>query len=348
MKVKLGIIGFGGMGKWHEQNATRVTDVEIIAICDNDPEKLKAADGKGYALYSQVDELLRDDDVNTVLLTVPNHLHKEMAIKAAQAGKHIIDEKPAALNVAEFDEMTAAAEAHNVLLTVHQNRRWDRDFQITKKVVTEKMIGEVFTIESRLHTANGRIHEWHLYKKYGGGMLYDWGVHLIDQAMQMMKGAKLVSIDADIKSIINAEVDDYFNLMLRFDNGITYHIELGTYILKYQPRWLAAGNRGTLFIQSFACDGGITRTSELLDKLPPQIAETVAGPTRQFAPQPAGALYEDALPEVETDWTDFYQNFVEVLNGRAEFIVRLDEVREVLAVMEAAIASSEQQRSIQF
>lgn len=348
MNVNLGIIGYGGMGKWHENNAPRVEGVEIKAVCDIDPEKLKDAEGKGYELYEDVDALLANPDINTVLLTVPNHLHKEMTLKAARAGKHIIDEKPAALDVAEFDEMMEAVKENGVLFTVHQNRRWDRDYRIVKKVVDEHMIGEVFTIESRLHTANGRIHEWHLYKKYGGGMMYDWGVHLIDQAMQMMKGSKLISIYADIKSIINDEVDDYFNLVLRFDNGITYHIELGTYILKYQPRWLAAGNRGTLFINSFACDGGIARTSELLNKLPAQIAETEAGPTRQFAPQPAGVLYEDELPTVETNWTDFYRNFVSTLNGQSEFIVQPHEVREVLSIMEAAFESNEKKQSIHF
>lgn len=348
MNIKLGIVGFGGMGKWHEKNATRVEGVEIKAICDINPEKINGVDGKGYAIYTSADEMFKKADINTVLLTVPNHLHKEMTIKAAEAGLNIIDEKPAALNVAEFDEMMVAVAKNNVHFTVHQNRRWDRDFRIVKKLIEEKELGEVFTIESNLHTANGRIHEWHLYKKYGGGMMYDWGVHLIDQAMQMMKGAQLVTVFADIKSVINDEVDDYFNISLKFDNGITYHIELATYFLKYQPRWLAAGNRGTVYINSFACDGGVARTSELLDKLPAQIAETVAGPTRQFAPQPAGVLYDDPLPEVKTEWTEFYQNVLDVLNGKAEPLIKNAEVREVLSIMEAAFKSSETNQSISF
>lgn len=346
MNIKLGIIGFGGMGKWHEKNATRVDGIEIKAICDSDPTKIIDIEGKNYEIYESVDDMLAKADINTVLLTLPNHLHKEITIKAANAGLHIIDEKPASLNVKEFDEMMEAVKKNEVFFTVHQNRRWDRDYQIVKKLVNEKELGDVYTIESNLHTANGRIHEWHLYKKYGGGMMYDWGVHLIDQAMQMMQGAKLLTVFADIKSIINDEVDDYFNITLKFDNGITYHIELGTYFLKYQPRWLAAGNRGTVYINSFACDGGIARTSELLNKLPAQIAETVAGPTRQFAPQPAGVLYDDPLPEVETEWTDFYKNVLAAINGKEEPLIKISEVREVLSIMEAAFESSETNQSV--
>lgn len=126
---------------------------------------------------------------------------------------------------------------------------------IVKKAYDEGLLGNIFTIESKLHSGNGYMHEWHVYKKYGGGMIYDWGVHLIDQILFMMPRAKIKSIYADIKCVLHEEVDDYFKILLKLDNGITAHIELSTYILEYQPRWLAAGDKGTLVVNSFAGDG---------------------------------------------------------------------------------------------
>ena len=126
MKIKLGIIGFGGMGKWHSENAPRA-GVEITAVCDIAEEKQKEAIAKGFRLYKTADELLADPEVNTVILTVPNYLHKEMCIKAAKAGKNVITEKPAAMSVEELDEMEAACKEAGVFFTSHQNRRWDRD-----------------------------------------------------------------------------------------------------------------------------------------------------------------------------------------------------------------------------
>ena len=114
-------------------------------------------------------------------------------------------------------------------------------------------------------------------KKYGGGMIYDWGVHLIDQILFMMPDAKIKSVYADIKNVLHEEVDDYFKIILKMDNGVTAHIELSTYILKYQPRWLAAGDKGTMIVEDFGCNGSIYRTGKLLEKLPPQITETEAG-----------------------------------------------------------------------
>ena len=347
MTIQLGIIGYGGMGKWHADNAPRA-GVEIAAVCDIDEAKRQEAKEKGFRVYQTAEELLQDADVNTVILTVPNHLHKGMAIMAAEAGKNVITEKPAALNVAELDEMEAACKKAGVLFTAHQNRRWDRDMLMVKKAYDEHLLGKIFTIESKLHSGNGYMHEWHLYKKYGGGMIYDWGVHLIDQILFMMPDARVKSVFADIKNVLHEEVDDYFKIILKLDNGVTAHIELSTYILKYQPRWLAAGDKGTMIVNSFACDGAVYRTGKMLEKLPSRIVETEAGPTRQFAPVPPGGIVEEPLPQVETDWVDFYRNVADALNGEAELKVTISSVRRVLSVMEAAWKSAESGQAVLF
>ena len=347
MNIKLGIIGFGGMGKWHAANAPRA-GVEIIAVCDNDPVKQQEAVEMGYKLYRTAEELVADPEINTVILTVPNYLHRDMCLLAAAAGKNVITEKPAAMTVAELDEMEAACWKAGVFFTSHQNRRWDRDMLTVKKAYDEGLLGNIFTIESKLHSGNGYMHEWHLYKKYGGGMIYDWGVHLIDQILFMMPDAKVKSVYADIKNVLHEEVDDYFKIILKMDNGVTAHIELSTYILKYQPRWLAAGDKGTMIVEDFGCHGSIYRTGKMLEKLPPQITETEAGPTRQFAPVPPGGIVEEPLPEVQTDWVDFYRNVADVLNGRAESVIKIPEVRRVLSVMEAAWESSNTGEAVLF
>ncbi len=346
--VRLGIIGFGGMGKNHAANAPKA-GVEVVAAADILPERVAEAVALGITAYNSADELLADERVNTVILTVPNHLHKEMAIKAAKAGKNVISEKPAALNTAELDEMTAACKEAGVLFTVHQNRRWDRDMLIAKKAYDTGLLGDIFTIESTLHSGNGYMHEWHLYKKYGGGMIYDWGVHLIDQILFMMPGVKINTVFADIKNVLHDEVDDYFKIILKMSNGITAQIELSTYILKYQPRWLVAGDKGTLIVESLGGrKGSVYRTGKMLEKLPIEIAESEIGPTRQFAPVPPGGIIEEPMPEVETDVREFYWNVRDAINGVAEQKVKIPEVRRVLAVMEAAWESSATGKAIAF
>jgi predicted dehydrogenase len=345
MAVKLGIIGFGGMGKWHAKNAPRA-GVEITAVCDIVEERWKEAEDGGYKLYKSAEALLADPQVNTVVLTVPNYLHKEMCLKAAAAGKNVIAEKPAAMSTAELDEMEAACRKAGVFFTAHQNRRWDKDMLIVKKAYDENLLGNIFTMESKLHSGNGYMHEWHIYKKYGGGMIYDWSVHLIDQILFMMPGVTISSLYGDVKNVLHEEVDDYFKIIMKMSNDITVHIELSTYILEYQPRWLVAGDKGTMIIRNFACEGTILRTGQLLEKLPPRITETTAGPTRQFAPVPPGGIVTEALPPVIADWVDFYKNVGAVLEGKEESKIKISEVRRVLGVMEAVRTSSETGQAI--
>lgn len=347
VQIKLGIIGFGGMGKWHAENAPRA-GVEIVAVCDINKEKQQQALDSGYTMYISAEELLSDQNVNTVILTVPNHLHKEMCIKAAKAGKNVIAEKPAAMNVLELDEMEKVCQENGVFFTVHQNRRWDKDMLIVKKAYEERLLGNVFTMESKLHSGNGYMHEWHIYKEYGGGMLYDWGVHLIDQILFIMPNAKVKTVYADIKNVLHEEVDDYFKIILKMDNGITAHIELGTYILENQPRWLVAGDKGTMILKNFAGEGHLLRTGKMLQKLPPQITETEAGPTRQFAPVPPGGIEEYPVPEVETDWVNFYRNVNKVLNKTEESLIKIPEIRRVLSIMEVARESASSGKAIEF
>ena len=81
------------------------------------------------------------------------------------------------------------------------------------------------------------MHDWHIYPEMGGGMLYDWGVHLIDQMLDMVK-SKIVSLYADVQNVINENVDDYFKIIMKFENGVTAEIELGTYYLTPKRGWI--------------------------------------------------------------------------------------------------------------
>ena len=348
MPVELGIIGYGGMGKYHAINAPN-GGAKVVAAADILPERVAEAKAAGLAAYNTAEELLEDKTVNTVILSVPNHLHGVMCLKAARAGKNVITEKPPALNVRELDEMDEACRDAGVLFTAHQNRRWDKDMLLVRYALQNGTLGNVFTIESKLHSGNGYMHEWHLYKKFGGGMLYDWGPHLIDQILFMMPEARIVSLYADIKNVLHEEVDDYFKIILKMDNGITAHIELSTYMLCYQPRWLVGGDKGTMMIQGLGGrEGAIFRTGEMLEKLAPEITESIVGPTRQFAPVPPGGITQEPLPEIMTDVSEFYRNIGDVIDGKTdELLVNISQVRRVLSVMEAARESAASGNAIQ-
>lgn len=352
MKVNFGILGFGFMGHIHEQTLNSLKDTEVIAICDIEEEKMKDAITEGVTKTADVDELLNIKEINTVIISVSNHVHKEVVIKAAKAGKNIICEKPAAMSVKEFDEMIAIVKDEGVLFTVHQQRRFDEDFRTAKEVYDQKALGNVFTIQSMLYGINGNMHDWHVYKKYGGGMLYDWGVHLIDQMLYMVD-SKIKTITADLRNVINEEVDDYFKIWFRFENGITGEVELGTYFLADKPKWFErhwfiGGDTGSMYADGFEPEGKIARTTRLLKNVPGKTTMTASGPTRSFGPPPEGVLMTEELPKVNVAHIMFFENYLNTLAGKEEFVVKVPEVRRVLAVMEAVRESAATGRSIDF
>lgn len=351
MRIKIGIIGYGFMGHIHAEKLRKLETLDVIAVCDNDPEKLKDAP-EGILKYEDMDLMLENKEINTVILSVSNHVHLEAVKKSASAGKHILCEKPAALSVQDFDEMVSAAEAGGVKFTVHQQRRWDQDFRVAKEVYDRKLTGDVYTIQTGLYGYNGNMHDWHIYQKYGGGMLYDWGVHLIDQMLWMVD-SKIKTVFADVRNVINQEVDDYFMIILRFENGITGRIELGTYFLEdkekwFERHWFIGGNTGSMYADGFEPSGRIVRTTKLLTNVPGKTTMTASGPTRSFGPPADGLIVSEELPEVETDQLLYFDNFVKAINGEEDFVVQIPQVRRVLALMEAIRESAATGRSIDF
>jgi scyllo-inositol 2-dehydrogenase (NADP+) len=352
MKINFGIIGFGFMGHIHEKTLNSLESANVVAVCDIEEEKMKDAITENVIKTSSFDELLKIDDINTVIISVSNHVHKEVVIKAAKAGKNIICEKPAAMNVKEFDEMIAAVKEAGVLFTVHQQRRYDQDFRTAKEVYDQNTLGNIYTIQSMLYGINGNMHDWHVFKKYGGGMLYDWGVHLIDQMLYMVD-SKIKTIFADVRNVINEEVDDYFKILFKFENGVTGEIELGTYFLADKPNWFErhwfiGGDKGSMYSDGFNPVGKIARTTRLLKNVPGKTTMTASGPTRSFGPPQEGVLVTEELPKVNVAHIMFFENYLNALENKEELLIKIPEVRRVLAVMEAIRESASTGKSVDF
>lgn len=345
-KVKFGIIGYGFMGHTHYNMLKTFEEVEVAAVCDTNPQQLEDAP-EGVAVYAKVEELLADESINTVIISTPNPSHLEMVKLAAKAGKNIICEKPAAMSVAEFDEMVRVTEEAGVIFTIHHQRRWDKDYRIMKEVYDKNMVGDVYLIKSQLYGVNGNMHDWHIYPEMGGGMLYDWGVHLIDQILNMVD-SEIDTVFADVQNVINKEVDDYFKIILKFKNKVTAEIELGTYYLTPKRAWFIGGKGGSAIIDGFAGEGTIVHTRHLLENVPGKITMTAAGPTRSFGPPEPGLLYEEPLPEVNVSHRNYFEHYLKALEGTEEIRIQAPQVRRVLSLMDAVRESAKTGEAIHF
>ena len=352
--VRIAIVGHGFMGHEHEKMLSNFKGIKLVGFADKDPEQLKDV-REGLKRYSSNEELFADPEVDTVIIAANNNQHHDLVCQAARAGKNIICEKPVAMNVAELDDMVKVTSECGVKFTVHHQRRFDPDFRTIKNVWDSKSLGDVYMIKNSLYGFNGNMHDWHVYVAEGGGMLYDWGVHLLDQILFMMGDAKIKSLYADIRNVINFEVDDYFKIIMRFDNNVTAEVELGTYLLTdkmhdkwFERHWLMSGNKGTAYVDGFHPEGKIVRTTHLLQNVGGKRTMTAAGPTRSFGPPSEGTIVTEELPYASTCHENYFENYVRAFNGEEPFLVKIPETRRVLALMEAVRESGRTGKSIDF
>ncbi len=345
--IMIGIVGFGGMGNWHRETLETIDGIKLAGIFDIKEERVAFAKENNISTYESLEELLTDDNIDVVLIATPNDVHKPIAIQAMRAGKHVISEKPVTLNSTDLQEMIDVAKETGKLFTVHQNRRWDEDFLTMKKIFDEQILGETFRIESRVHGSRGIPGDWRQEKQYGGGMVLDWGVHLLDQILLMMGNTKLKTVYASVTNITNQMVDDGFTAHLGFENGVEVLVEVGTSNFISLPRWYMIGQNGTAIIEDWELNGRIVRAlgNDEKDVVP---VRTAAGLTKTMAPRRDDTIQTQELPIVKSDIRDFYRNVIKVIRNEEEPKIKLPEVMRVMKLMEALFASSEKHEVVHF
>lgn len=340
MKHNLGIVGFGGMAGWHTNFALKSDVINLVGVYDIKEERNKAAEDKGIKAYPSLDALLADETIDIITIATPNDFHKEIAIKALAAGKNVISEKPVTLSCADLKEMIDAANKYGKVFSVHQNRRWDVDFLMVKQLYNSGDIGKVFNIESRVHGSRGIPGDWRGQKEHGGGMLYDWGVHLIDQALQIVADSKVSEVYCRFDNLTNKEVDDGFRMDITFENGVKYLVEVGTYNFISMPRFYVLGDMGSAIVRDWNSNCEYVRCKEWYqDKVTPVI--TAAGLTKTMAPRDSVTTESGCIERPASDVHDYYRNFCKAVEGKETQIVTHEQMMRVLAVIEAGFESVE-------
>lgn len=159
--------------------------------------------------------------------------------------------------------------------------------------------------------------------------------------------------DEVVRNVINEQVDDYFKVLLMFENGITAEVELGTYFLKdedkwFERHWFMGGNKGSAYVDGFHPEGKIVHTAHLLQNAGHGRTMTAAGPTRSFGPPSEGLILSKDIEIVQTTHRMYFENYVKAYRGEEDFLVKIPEVKRVLKVMDAARLSAKTRKSVDF
>ena len=335
------LVGYGGMGHWHFEGICKTDRVKFVGVYDIDPKRMELAKSEGFEkLYDSYEAMLADASLDIIVVATPNNFHKTLVCQALEAGKAVVCEKPVAMSSGELQDMMDTAKRTGSLFTIHQNRRADAEYLAMREQAESGLLGKVFEIESRVTGSRGIPEGWRQYAVAGGGMMLDWGVHLIDQLM-MMNPTPVTSVFCDMYHVAYQECDDGFKLQLKFEDGVMATIEVGTSHYIEAPRWYVCGDRGALTIPDWSCNGKVVRASQHEVTWEEEIIYTKAGPTKTMAPRAKDTIEEIALDPDKyfSDYDVFYRNLADVLDGTAELRVKPEEAMRVMKVMEAAFES---------
>jgi len=293
--------------------------------------------------YPSIDDLLADD-VDLVIVNTPVGTHYEYAKKVLLAGKHALVEKAFTTTVAEAEELASIAKEKGLKLAVFQNRRWDSDFKTIQKIINEGVLGDVVEAEFHFDRYNPvlspKAHKETVND--GAGILKDLGPHLIDQAICLFGFPK--SVFGDIRyTRENSVVDDWIDLVLIYDN-LRVRLKAGFFVREANPAFTIHGTKG-----SFLKPRGDVQEDELKIGKKPNLeswgteSEDLQG---LLHTEINGEVIREKVPTLQGNYFSFFDGVYDsIANNKPEPVTAQDGVK-VMQIIEAAIASSAQQRLI--
>jgi predicted dehydrogenase len=331
--IRYAVVGLGRAG-WdiHVNQLRGRRDAKIAAVVDPLRERREQAAGEfGCETYDSLERMLKQRDVEVVVVATPSKDHASDTKLALRAGKHVVCEKPMAMNLGEADAMIETAKQTGKHLIVHQNYRFFPEFLHLKELIDSGIVGKVYHLRNTI-TKFERRNDWQTLKKNGGGLLNNHGVHSIDQILQLV-GGKATEVMSDLKQIASlGDVEDHVKALFRFDNGVTADMEISTAqnLAMPVPKWIIAGTCGTIASDAKQT---VVRYFDPKELMP---LEVIDGPARE---RKFGN--EDRIPWQEKQvtvapWPEdaFYNHVFEVVRRGVPSRVQPESVRETMRVVE--------------
>ena len=331
--IKVGVIGYGGafnMGRGHlgQMKAAGMTPVAVTEI-DEARLKVAAEDFPGIETYSSAGAMLRKSDVNMVVIITPHNTHAKLAVQCLTAGRHVVCEKPLAITTAECDKMIAAARKRGVILSTYHNRHWDGCIlEAMKQIAGKGVIGDVVRIEAHMGGYGKPGDWWRSSKSISGGILYDWGVHLLEYSLQILAPSEIGEVSGYATNGIWASKaawkddtnEDEATAMVRFTNGKRLSLTISHVDSNPKRGWLEiTGSKGT-----YIFDGGTWET----------ITHKSGAVVTQKGPNPPGEGHK------------FYQNIADHLVKGTDLVITPEWARRPIHILDLADKSAKKGAAI--
>jgi len=337
MSLNVGIVGFGRIGNEHAGWIEQTRSLRVAAVADATPARQKLAENRGFAVFNDIEALLANGGVEAVLISTPTAMHFDHASAALTAGKHVLVEKPMALDLDQSRKLVELAKAKGRVLSVFHNRRWDTDYLVVKNAVKEGRFGKLINVESRLGQWSSCVGPaaqeyrpwWRNESAFGGGGLYDWGSHFVDQMWRLLWPAKAVRVFAQLRgNVWTSDCDDFARVCIDFDNGTTGLVEINTTTMRPLPLWHIDGTAGSADAP-FSLEFDLNRWAQL---------DFVAA---------GGSVMRLTEHEPRMSEADIWEHFAGACRGEGEPAIKANSALVTMMLLDAARESSASGRAVE-
>jgi scyllo-inositol 2-dehydrogenase (NADP+) len=338
--IRTVVIGYGFAGRaFHSYLIGLAPGMELHGIASRDPatrERIVAE--RGCRAYVDLDEALRDPEVDVIVLATPSIAHADQAVAALAAGKHVVTDKVMCLSLTDCDRMLAAAQDANRVLTVFQNRRWDGDFLTIQNLMAQGENGELGTVRwvEMAWQGFGAWNGWRGQAAMGGGRFLDLGAHLIDQMLMLFPQPVKHVYCRMHHDYTESDIDSEALLVITFADGCTGVCDLSGRSAISKPRFAVHGTKATLVKYG----------------LDPQEDAMIRGDidaAREDPEKYATVKSRDAeirLPTQPGRWRSYYEDLTHALTTGTTPAVTPAQMRRAMAVIDAALESARTGRTV--
>ncbi|HTF19271.1 MAG TPA: Gfo/Idh/MocA family oxidoreductase [Chryseolinea sp.] len=295
-------------------------------------------------VVNSIDDVLRDDNIELVVVNTPNETHYDFTVRVLEAGKHAVVEKPFSVTASEADKLIALAQKQNRVLTVFQNRRWDGDFLTLKQVVAQKLLGKI--VEFELHYDRFRnyieANTWKEETAPGTGILYNLGSHMLDQVLVLFGMPQEVDARLGVQRP-GGRVDDFYDIRLQY-NGFHVIVKSSYLVRESMPRYILHGTEG-----SFVKFGIDPQEQALKDGRLPGSAgwgQEQASLWGKINTSIGGLHVTGTVETMQGNYLSYYNNVFEVIRNQAALVVKPEESRDVIRLIEACTESNNRRAAI--
>jgi scyllo-inositol 2-dehydrogenase (NADP+) len=344
--VRVGLIGYGLAGSsFHAPVIAATPGLELAAIVTGNAERQRdaAAAYPAARIVESVQALWSSaKEIDLVVIATPNRTHVPLALDALEHDLHVVVDKPFAPSIEDAERVIDVARKRERMLTVYQNRRWDGDFLTLQQLVSDGMLGDVWRFESRFE-------RWRPVARGGwresgdpaeaGGLLFDLGSHVIDQALVLFGAVTHVYAEIDRRRE-GMQVDDDVCVIMTHANGVYSHVFMSAVAADMGPRFRVLGSRA-----AYVKWGMDPQEAKLRDGLRPDDEDFGLEPREQWGKIGAGDEARP-VPTLPGDYRRFYAGVLRAVREEASPPVSPREAVASLAIIEAARKSATQHRVI--